>query len=172
MSDVIVVPSAAVEALRRKAKQLVRARGIAHHAALDEVARAGGVFSDWHHLIEAAKATEPSELAYKTGLVIGMDYKDSDRVPAAKRGDFLEDEKLAQFVALDFERQHSEPRSDEDQDYLQFIKYERRYFRTTQIVPDTLEAAMRLARQVFSLPPEYLRLKGKVLWDLDEYGDE
>ena len=56
MPDVIVIPAAAVEALRRKAKKLRKETGIAHHAALDAVARAGGMFPDWHHLIEAAKA--------------------------------------------------------------------------------------------------------------------
>ena len=34
MSDVLIIPSAAVEALRRKAKKLVKERGVAHHAAL------------------------------------------------------------------------------------------------------------------------------------------
>ena len=39
MSDILIIPSAAVEALRRKAKKLVKERGVAHHAALDMVAR-------------------------------------------------------------------------------------------------------------------------------------
>ena len=57
----------------QKGKKLVKQNGIAHHAALDIVARAGGWFTDWHHLIEAAKATEPTEREFKAGLIIGMD---------------------------------------------------------------------------------------------------
>ena len=86
MSDtLLVIPSAAVEALRRKAKKLVKERSVAHHAALDMVARAGGAFPDWHHLIEAAKATEASERAFKAGLVVGIDVKEAQEVPRSLR---------------------------------------------------------------------------------------
>ena len=61
MPDIIVVTAAVIESLRRKAKQLKKESGIPHHEALEIVARKGGVFANWHQVVEAAKATEPSE---------------------------------------------------------------------------------------------------------------
>ena len=63
MPDIIVV----TESLR-KAKQLKKESGIPHHEALEIVARKGGVFANWHQVVEAAKATEPSE---RVGEMLG-----------------------------------------------------------------------------------------------------
>src|SRR5487761_1947828 len=116
MSDVnvIVIPAAAVERLRRKAKKLTKQNGIAHHAALDNVARASGRFADWHHLIEAAKATEVTERALKTGLVIGMDRKDVD-FDQSRIKRFVRDERVSMFFRMEFEKWHPEPWSEEDE---------------------------------------------------------
>ena len=81
--------------MRRKAKKLVKQNGLAHHAALDVVARSGGVFADWHHFIEAAKATEPTERAFRSGLVVGMDIKDALAIPDSKLVHFVRDARRA-----------------------------------------------------------------------------
>ena len=171
MSDVVVIPSAAVEALRRKAKKLRKEEGLPHHAALDAVARAGGVFPDWHHFIEAAKATEPAEEAFKHGLVIGMDIKDALDVPKAKLVHFIEDERLVAFVLDEFGLNPSKAMSDAEQWHLDLIN-ETMFFRSRRIVPESLDAAEELSRKDFFFLPQYLRLKGRLLVDSFDDGGE
>ena len=169
MSDVFVIPSAAVEALRRKAKKLVKERGVAHHAALDMVARAGGAFPDWHHLIEAAKATEPSEWAFKSGLVVGIDVKEAQDVGSSLI-QFVRDETLVMFVSWAFEREHPKPWSEEVTGNWEDLDWQLVYFRGVRAVPNTLDEALELCSEDFYWPPRYVRLRGKVL--LDPYSDE
>lgn len=165
MSDVVVIPSAAVEALRRKAKKLRKEQGLPHHAALDAVARAAGRFPDWHHFIEAAKATEPAEQAFKHGLVIGMDIKDAMDVPAAKLAHFIEDARLRAFVFDDFDL-HPTGGLGEDEDWRIDSVYETVFFRSRRIVPDTLEEALKLSRADFFFAPRYVRLGGMLVFDV------
>jgi len=160
----VVVASSEVEHFQRKAKKLHKETGVPHHAALDAVVRASGAFPDWHHFIEAAKATEPAEEAFKHGLVIGMDIKDALDVPAAKLTHFIEDEQLVAFVMNEFRLNPSEAMSDEDQWHMDLI-YETVFFRARQIVPDSLDEAEKLSRKDFFFLPQYLRLKGKLLID-------
>lgn len=160
MSDVLVIPSAVVETLKRKAKKLVKERGVAHHAALDIVARTAGTFTDWHHLIDAAKATEPAERAFKTGFVVGMHRKDMGHVPASPRP-FVLDERLIAFVRFDYEKRHPKPWN-EDVELDWFELADLVFFRNSGPVPGTLDDAWELCSPVFVYPPEYVRLKGKL----------
>ncbi len=171
MSDVHVIPSAAVEALRRKAKKLRKEQGMPHHAALDAVARAGGRFPDWHHFIEAAKATEPAEQAFKHGLVIGMDIKDALEVPDSRLTQFLPDERLAMFVFEEFGLTPSGGLGETD-DWRVDALDETVFFRSRRIVPDTLDEALKLRRQDFFFFPRYVRLRGQLLIDPLEEDDE
>ena len=164
MSDMVVVPSVAVEALRRKAKKLVKERGVAHHAALDMVARAGGAFPDWHHLIEAAKATEPSERAFKAGLVVGIDVKEAQDVrPSLSQ--FIRDEQLVKFVRSALERAHPKPWSEEVAGDWEDLGAQLVYFRGVRAVPNSLDETLERCRGDFIWPPRYVRLRGKVLQD-------
>ena len=164
MSDMVVVPSVAVEALRRKAKKLVKERGVAHHAALDMVARAGGAFPDWHHLIEAAKATEPSERAFKAGLVVGIDVKEAQDVrPSLSQ--FIRDEQLVKFVRSALERAHPKPWSEEVAGDWEDLGAQLVYFRGVRAVPNSLDETLERCREDFIWPPRYVRLRGKVLQD-------
>lgn len=162
MSDVLIIPSAAVEALRRKAKKLVKERGVAHHAALDMVARASGAFSDWHHLIDAAKATEPCERAFKTGLVVGMAVKEAQDIRPSL-GQFVRDEQLVTFVRSAFERAHPKPWSEDVAGDWEDLDLQLVYFRGVRAIPNSLDDALELCREDFIWPPRYVRLRGKVL---------
>ncbi len=164
MSDVLIIPSAAVEALGRRAKQLVKERGVAHHAALDMVARAGGVFPDWHHLIEAAKATEPSERTFKAGLVVGIDAKEAQDVGSLLR-QFVRDEQLVMFARWAFKRAHPKPWNEEIAGDWEDLDWQLVYFRGTRAVPNSLDETLELCREDFIWPPRYVRLRGKVLQD-------
>ncbi|MBE0619145.1 MAG: hypothetical protein IH605_00990 [Burkholderiales bacterium] len=164
MSDMLIIPSAAVEALRRKAKKLAKERGVAHHAALDMVARVGGVFPDWHHLIEAAKATEPSERAFKAGLVVGIDVKEAQDVrPSLSQ--FVRDEQLVMFVRSTFERAHPKPWSEEVTGDWEDLDWQLVYFRGVRAIPNSLDETLELCNEDFVWPPRYVRLRGKVLQD-------
>ncbi len=72
----ILVTSKDVERLKQKARKLKRAERIAHHDALDKVARAAG-FDHWHQLCQGAELLKPTENAYSTGCVFTMDAKEA-----------------------------------------------------------------------------------------------
>ena len=160
-TDIVIIPAAVVDRMRRKAKELKKHTGISHHEALDQVARADKYFRDWHHLIEHAKATELTEQALNAGFIIGMDRKDADfNHDRLKR--FVRDERVASFIRSKFKEQHPKPWSDDEEFDWEEIE-ELIYFRSNSIVPDTLEAALEICDEDFYFPPRYVRLRGKVI---------
>jgi len=172
MSDIIIImPSAQVDWLRRKAKQIRKETGVPHHEALDIVAREFGHLSDWHHVIESAKVTEPAERAHKTGLVIGMDVKEADDVNVSRLTHFVVDEQLYFFVLREYGKEGPVSWDDEDEEARQ-IAHEFVFFRSKRLVPDTLDQAVAIAEKDFFFAPRYLRLKGERLIDPFEFGDE
>jgi hypothetical protein len=167
MSEAVVVPAAAVERWRRQAKDLKKQKAIPHHAALDAVARDTGLFPDWHHLIEAAKATEPAERAFKDGLVLGADIKDvledtRGLVPKNVPG-FVQDERLATFIAEDFKRLRGSRWKEGDESW---VIDESIYFRWLGARPASRDAAMKIVLAMFARGPVYVRLKGQILWNV------
>ena len=171
MSDKVVVPAAALERWRRQAKQLRKQKAIAHHTALDVVARLTGIFRDWHHVIVEAKATEPAEQAFRSGLVVGMDQKDAYEARHTRRNllDFVEEDRMLEFTVAEFERRRPKPWNDEDEWQAQFLR-ELVYFRWTGVLSETHDEAELLARKAFFFLPDYVRLKGRLL--LDPFSDE
>lgn len=171
MSDVVTVPAAALARWRRQAKELRKKDVMPHHAALDAVARLTGVFRDWHHVVLEAKATEPTEQAFKAGLVIGMDQKDAydARARRADLLEFLEDDRMLGFVSGEFAKRRPKPWNEEDEWDMEFLR-ELVYFRWKGALPDTLDQAEKLTRKYFFFLPEYVRLKGELL--LDPFSDE
>ena len=162
MPDLYVVPASAVERLKRKAKKLHKETGVPHHAALDAVAREGGTFPNWHHLIEAAKATEPAEQAFKRGLVVGIDIKDALDVAESTLKAFVPDERLTSFIFEEFGLDSSAGLGAGD-DWRIDILQETVFFRSRRIVPASLDEALNLSREDFFFPPMYVRLKGRLL---------
>ncbi len=167
---IAVFPSAAVENLRRKAKQLKKKTGVTHHEALDIVAREIFHLPDWHHFIEQAKANELSERALKAGLVIGIDAKDAD-FNLSRLIHFVPDERLVMFVHSEFEEQHPKPWSENVKDMWEAYD-ELVYFRCKGAVPGTLEKTVKVYEKDFFFAPLYVRLKGKVLQDAFSGEDE
>lgn len=173
MSDIPridVFPAAAVEHLRRKAKELKKQTGVPHHEALDIVAREIFHLPDWHHFIEQAKANELSERAFKAGLVIGMDPKDAD-FNLSRLINFVPDERLIMFVHSEFEKQHPKPWSEdvefEWEDYEQLV-----FFRCGRAIPKTVEDVFLLCEKEFFFQPIYVRLRGRVVSTFLEDEDE
>ena len=128
------------------------------------VARGGGAFPDWHHLIDAAKATEPSERAFNAGLVVGIKVKEAQEVRPSLNH-FVCDEQLVTFVRSAFERAHPKPWGEEVTGDWEDLNLQFVYFRGVRVVPNSLDEALELCRADFIWPPRYLRLRGEVLQD-------
>lgn len=159
MSNIVVLPAAAVESLRRKAKQLKKSNGIPHHEALDAVAREGDVFIDWYQLIQAAKATEPSEKSFKSGFLVGLDPKDVDGVDPSVFKSFVLDEQLLMFVLSEMRKEKlHEKYPGLEEEYAQLV-----YYRYTGRMLANFDAALDVSVKVFFSPPRYLRFKGQVI---------
>ena len=77
-----IITSTDVEKLKQTARKLKKSEGIPLHEALDRVAQTAGL-NHWHHVIESAKNFEPTETAYRSGVIIAMDGNDA--------GDFYDD---------------------------------------------------------------------------------
>ena len=161
MSEVVVIPAAALQRWRREAKELKKRSGISHHAALDAIARRTGQFPDWHHLIEAAKASEPAEQAFNAGFVVGIDLKIATSLAREKLGEFVEDVRLEHFVFEGFKRLGH----DSEEDGAEVA--DAAYYRWRARVPATPKEAMRAVQIVFGAPSLlYVRLRGRMLFDL------
>lgn len=168
MPDIHVVPAASIESLRRKAKKLKKERGIPHHEALDMVARIGGVFPNWHHIVEAAKATEPSERAFKTGFLVGLDPKEASEMSVSSLDSFVCDERLLIFVLDELEKERREKgRPYEREEYEELV-----YLRYTRRTPVDFDKATDICAESFFFPPRYLRFKGEVIEALPYQEDE
>lgn len=159
MPDIHIVPAAAVESLRRKAKQLKKQERIPHHEALDMVARKSGIFANWHHLVEAAKATEPTERAFTHGFVAGLDPKDFDNHGRFTLDTFVQDDGLLSFV---LDELNSEMRKNLDayeiEEYEELV-----YLRCKHKEPADLDKAMDFCVEHFPSPPRYFRFNGQVI---------
>ena len=85
MNIQILLTSKDVEHLKQKARKLKQEEGITHTQALDKIAQRAK-FNHWHHVCESYKRIEPTETAYRSGVIIAMDIKDAD--------DFYDEENL------------------------------------------------------------------------------
>jgi hypothetical protein len=160
-ADIVIITSSSVAHLRRKAKELKKKTGIPHHEALDQVARESKRFRDWYHLMEHANATLPTEQAFKSGLIVGMDRKDVD-FDLSRLAHFLPDVRVSSFLSSEFMKLHPKPWSDElEYDWEDIDDLE--YFRPLRAFPNTLDEVLELCRKDFFFLPRYIRLKGKVI---------
>jgi len=76
MNILIFTPSSNVEKFKQKARKLKKEQGLSHHEALDQVAKEFH-YHHWHHVIEMATITAPSEIAYHDGLLVAFDIKEA-----------------------------------------------------------------------------------------------
>lgn len=168
-----IIPSAAVEKLKQKARTLKRSTGTPHHKALDLVAQGSG-FNHWHHVAESAKNFEPSEQAYYFGLIIAMDIKDAQDFSDAS-GKFVEDDlmfslcydDLHQDLCLSIDEdgdpmheKYSEERLTEivQDDLINYV-----FFRYTGgDIPNSVESAIDMVRECSFWPPHLVWLRGEM----------
>lgn len=155
-------PSHVIEQMRREAKHLVKLEGIPYHQALDRVARDDKLgIRDWHHVIEEAKATAPSEQAFRHGFVVGLDPKDADFNHARLRY-FVPDDRIFGFVLDEYDDQNPEPRDDDEEGMREELS-DLIFFRSKEIIPTDDRAARVLCEEDFFFVPMYGRLRGREL---------
>lgn len=61
---------------RQQARNLKRSSDIAHHEALELVAKANR-FDSWHHVVTEARLNRITEIAFRSGLIVAYDIKDA-----------------------------------------------------------------------------------------------
>jgi hypothetical protein len=96
MSDIHIVSSNNLEHFKQLARKLKRSEGIPHHSALERVAMSLQ-FDNWHQIAVAAAETRHSEMAHRSGLIIGLDVKDASEYRFDQDGVFVEDHRLWHF---------------------------------------------------------------------------
>jgi hypothetical protein len=168
----ILLTSKDVEHLKQKARKLKQEEGITHTQALDKIAQRAK-FNHWHHVCESYKRIEPTETAYRSGVIIAMDIKDADDF-YDEENLFVEDEYAFWICQEDMYRQYGEMQDDdgipiknlESEDELRqgfeedMMNYS--FFRLTgKKIPDALEEVLSLVRERSFWPPMYVWLNGQ-----------
>jgi hypothetical protein len=113
MSDTYIVSSRQFEQFKQRARKLKQLEHISHHEALERVAQAAK-FNNWHEVTIAARDTQPAETAFRSGLVIALDIKDSYNSNFAGDGMFVEDDqRLLYFCRNDLLKSYRLAEDDE-----------------------------------------------------------
>lgn len=100
MSDTYIVTSRQFEQFKQRARKLKQREQISHHDALERVARAVK-FNNWHEVTLAARETHPIETAFRSGLIVALDIKDSYNSNFTGDGMFVEDDQRLLYFCRD-----------------------------------------------------------------------
>lgn len=184
MRTQIIISSASVEKLKQRARKLKKDSGTPHHEALNQVAKAAG-FNHWHHVSESAKSFEPTEQAYRFGVIIAMDVKDAMDFHDISDG-FVEDPFAFTLCADDIYAYIRDADADSDmieddpqdkKDWMMFDLMSFTFFRFTGTkVPENVDEVVKMVRECSFWPPEFIWHKGTFQESpsdtaLDEHGE-
>lgn len=176
MNILIFTPSSKVEKLKQKARKLKKASGLSHNEALDQVAKEGR-YNHWHHVTEMAAMTEPSETAYRNGLLVAFDMKEAESF----NDEFFVEARFAPFLLEDEIREIYAKRDDDDEDFPKPTESEQEmYFQefmndmvflryTEKNIPSTMKDALKLISEYSMWIPEFTWLKGKLCDNYDSF---
>ena len=165
----ILISSADVDKLKKKARKLKKDSGIAYHEALDQVAQAAG-FNHWHHVSKSVKDFKPTEQAYYFGVIIAMDGKDAMDFHDPSGG-FVEDPSAFALCAGDIyayirdDEDASGDESDYQKDRNEWVQDDMMmdyvFFRHTgSAVPEHINDIVTMVRKCSFWPPLFIWLKG------------
>lgn len=167
----VFTPSINVEKFKQQAKKIKKEQGLPHHEALDLVAQKYK-YHHWHHVTEMAALTEPTEKAYRQGLLIafdmsnvdGVDFEDTPFKEAEWAECFCKEELwknyLESAIAENLEEGYEEDEEDIKEDFtyhvesLVFCRY------TGKRTPANLKSALKMINKHFFWLPDYVWLKG------------
>lgn len=164
-----------IERLKRRARELKRRVGMPHHQALDLVAQQLGL-AHWHHVITAHAAMQPTELAFRRGLVIALDIKDA--LDLGDTAPFVRDDDLAPLCRADLyqdlchslDEELQAPMSQlyderELQSWCDEVVNEHFFYRWAGhgAIPSTTEDILAVVRTFSFWPPRYVWRGGQFL---------
>lgn len=170
MITLIFTPSSKVEKLKQKARKLKKEHGLPYHEALDQTAQQGR-YHHWHHVTEMAAITEPSETAYRSGLLVAFDIKDAESFDDEL---FTEDRFAPFFCEEELWKTYLEIEDEEAPEFHDLLEPEQReYFQDfmgnlifyrycEKNTPTSIEDAVKLINEYSFWMPDYVWLKGKL----------
>lgn len=174
MNITIFTPSSHVEKLKQKARKLKRELGLSHHEALDQVAKKF-YYHHWHHVIEMAAITAPTEEAYRNGLLVTFDVSEADLdsdffVQADLARYFCEEELWKTYLEIEDEEDpefHDLPEQEQRQYFNEYLDSLVFFRFTGENIPQSIEDALKLTNECSFWSPMYVWIKGKIY---DTYG--
>ena len=86
-----IITSSQVQHLKQAARKLKRKDNLTHTKALDVVAQRAS-FNHWHHVTLSNNLIKPAEDAFRSGIVMIFDFKESDCIDTER---LIEDHRLA-----------------------------------------------------------------------------
>ena len=174
MNITIFTPSSHVEKLKQQARKLKKELGLAHHEALDQVAKKSH-YLHWHHVTEMAAITEPTEYAHRNGLLVAFDDSEAELVS----NPFIQTDLAWYFCEEELWKTYLEIEDEEDPEFHDLPEQEQRqyfheyleslvFFRFTgKKIPQSVEDALKLTNEYSFWSPRYVWLKSKLY---DTYG--
>lgn len=168
MNIVLITPSRKVEILKQKARRLKKELGLSHHEALNQIAKKFD-YHHWHHVTKMQAITEPSEMAYRKGLLVAFDVKEAEDFDEEF---FIEDSLSPYFCEKELWENYLEISSVEDDEFHDLPETEQRehfqyfiddlvFFRyTKKSVPKDIEGTLDFINKHSFWLPMYVWLKG------------
>lgn len=171
----IIIPTHAVEHLKKQAKRLKKEHDISHTEALERVAKQID-FEHWHALTLANKKIQPAESAFKDGCVLVFDIKEGMDVSSNKM--LVQDSMLEIVCEKAMDRIYCNMLDEDDlrgRTYEQTLTLEELeenirecdyvFFRLSESAfkqCSSLEQVMDLVSEYSFWPPLYVFIKGKL----------
>lgn len=174
MNITIFTPSSLVEKLKQKARKLKKEQGLSHHEALDQVAKKLH-YHHWHHVIEMAAITAPTEDAYRNGFLVAYDSSEADLDSDFLVEDdlswyFCEEELWKTYLEIEDEEDpefHDLPEQKQREYFMDFIN-DLVFFRYVgEKIPNSVDDALKLTNECSFWSPMYIWIKGQIY---DTYG--
>jgi hypothetical protein len=158
----IFTPSINVGKFKQQARKIKKEQGLSHHEALELVAKKYQ-YHHWHHVTEMSALTEPTEKAYRQGLLIAFDIKEAEYVDE----EFFKKAEWAEKFCKDELWKHYLETSEDDEDEDALREYFTEdfeglvFFRYVgKRTPSNLKNALKLINKSCFWSPNYVWLQG------------
>lgn len=100
--QIIIGPVSTIEKMKKRAKRLVKSKGIKHHEALELVAQQFRL-PNWKSFLDSVEPFQATEEAFRHGVVIAMDMKDGMDLLDSESQIFIEDQGIILLADQDKE---------------------------------------------------------------------
>jgi len=157
---------------KRQAKKLAKEQRLKHTEALDIVAKKNH-FHHWKHVVENKKRVEASEIAFKSGLIIALDIKDSENVEDGIY--FVRDKFVPYFCECDLYKEYIKGSTEIDReqsliDCRDYILNDLVFLRYLSETPSSINKALSIIQQWIFPSVCYVWLNAQ-FYDADKLGE-